>query len=215
MWGSASVTKWLFPGRVSLVAQRVKNLPGMQKTSWQSLGGKIQYTHCSSLAWRIPWTEESGRLQSMDCIELDMTERLTLSLFTFFQEASNFQSDSGTKYLPYSLLSPVEKIMQPCQIPPIDLENSCPNSNLTLSCSPVERRFLKRQKLFYCRRHNILAHNSPCYSKPNSQGWLQSLIIGAAFTSSLGNQESWKCPTDIQDYILSVYFKKDEQQLIH
>ena len=35
--------------------------------------------HFSILAWRIPWTEEPGRLQSMGK-ELDMTERLTLSL---------------------------------------------------------------------------------------------------------------------------------------
>jgi len=31
-------------------------------------------THSSILAWRIPWTEESGRLQSMGCKESDMTE---------------------------------------------------------------------------------------------------------------------------------------------
>ena len=31
-------------------------------------------THSSILAWRIPWTEELGRLQSMGCKELDMTE---------------------------------------------------------------------------------------------------------------------------------------------
>ena len=32
--------------------------------------------HSSTLAWRIPWREEPGRLQSMGCEELDMTERL-------------------------------------------------------------------------------------------------------------------------------------------
>ena len=33
-------------------------------------------THSSILAWRIPWTEEPGRLQSMGCTESDVTERL-------------------------------------------------------------------------------------------------------------------------------------------
>ena len=53
-----------------LVAQIVKNLPAMQETRVQSLGGedlleKGIATHFSILAWRIPWTEEPGRLQSM------------------------------------------------------------------------------------------------------------------------------------------------------
>ena len=33
-------------------------------------------THSSTLAWKIPWTEEPGRLQSMGWLELDTTERL-------------------------------------------------------------------------------------------------------------------------------------------
>ena len=36
-------------------------------------------TRSSVLAWRIPWTEEPGRLQSMGCKESNMTEQLTLS----------------------------------------------------------------------------------------------------------------------------------------
>ena len=32
--------------------------------------------HSSTLAWKIPWTEESGRLKSMGSLESDMTERL-------------------------------------------------------------------------------------------------------------------------------------------
>ena len=62
----------------------VKNLPGMQKTWIQSLGQKDllkkgMATHSSILAWRIPWTEEPGRLQSSGCNKLDMTEQLTLT----------------------------------------------------------------------------------------------------------------------------------------
>ena len=56
--------------RASLVAQMVKNLHVMQKTWVQSLGQedpleKGLATHSSILAWRIPWTEEPGGLQSM------------------------------------------------------------------------------------------------------------------------------------------------------
>ena len=52
------------------MAQTVKNLPGTQETQVQSLGWDYPLeegmaTHSSILAWRIPWTEESGRLQSM------------------------------------------------------------------------------------------------------------------------------------------------------
>ena len=51
----------------------------------QSLGQgdlleKGMATHSSILAWRIPWTEEPGRLQSMGSKELDRTKQLTLSL---------------------------------------------------------------------------------------------------------------------------------------
>ena len=53
--------------RVSLVAQMVKNLPAIQETWIRSLGQegpleKGMATHSSILAWRIPWTEEPGRL---------------------------------------------------------------------------------------------------------------------------------------------------------
>ena len=52
------------------MAQMVKNLLAMQETWVQSLGPedpleKEMATHSSILAWRIPWTEEPGRLQSM------------------------------------------------------------------------------------------------------------------------------------------------------
>jgi len=53
------------------VAQTVKNLPAMQETWIQSLGWEDALeegmaTHSSILAWRIPWTEKPGRLQSME-----------------------------------------------------------------------------------------------------------------------------------------------------
>ena len=54
----------------SLVAQTVKRLPAMRETWVQSLGWedlleKEMATHSSILAWKLPWTEEPGRLQSM------------------------------------------------------------------------------------------------------------------------------------------------------
>ena len=51
------------------MAQTVKRLPVMQETWVQSLGQedpleKEMANHSSTLAWKIPWTEEPGRLQS-------------------------------------------------------------------------------------------------------------------------------------------------------
>ena len=61
-----------------LVAQMVKNLPAMQETCVQPLGWedpleKGKANHSSILAWKIPWIEEPGRLQSMRLQESDMT----------------------------------------------------------------------------------------------------------------------------------------------
>ena len=57
--------------RTSMVAQMVKHLPTMQETWVRSLGQedpleKEMATHSSTLAWKIPWMEECGRLQSME-----------------------------------------------------------------------------------------------------------------------------------------------------
>ena len=59
---------WSF--QASLVAQAVKRLPTMRETQVRSLDQedpleKEMATHSSSLAWKIPWMEEPGRLQSM------------------------------------------------------------------------------------------------------------------------------------------------------
>ena len=56
--------------RASLVAQTVKHLPTMRETQVRSLGQedpleKEMATHSSILAWKFPWTEDPGRLQSM------------------------------------------------------------------------------------------------------------------------------------------------------
>ena len=56
--------------KTSLVAQMVKRLSTMRETRVRSLGRedpleKEMAIHSSTIAWKIPWTEEPGRLQSM------------------------------------------------------------------------------------------------------------------------------------------------------
>ena len=65
--------------KASLVAQRLKHLPAMWETWVRSLGWedplkKEMATHSSILAWRIPWTEELGGLQSTGRKESDTVE---------------------------------------------------------------------------------------------------------------------------------------------
>ena len=67
--------------RASLVAQMVKRLPAMQETWVRTLGWedpleKEMATHCSTLAWKIPWTEEPGRLHPWGHKESDTIEQL-------------------------------------------------------------------------------------------------------------------------------------------
>ena len=69
------------PVSSSLVAQMVKRLPAMWETRVQSLScedplEKAMATHSSTLAWKIPWTEEPGGLQSMGSTRVRHTERL-------------------------------------------------------------------------------------------------------------------------------------------
>ena len=64
--------------RASIIAQLVKNLPAVQETwvrflGWKDPLEKEMATHSSILAWKIPRTEEPGRLQSMGSQESDAT----------------------------------------------------------------------------------------------------------------------------------------------
>ena len=72
--------------------QSVKNPPAMQESQVQSLGQedlleKGMATHSSILAWRIPWTEEPGGLQSMGF------QRVGLDLATEQQQQQNHAKD--------------------------------------------------------------------------------------------------------------------------
>ena len=67
------------------MAQTVKRQPTMWETQVQSLGQedlleKEMATHCSTLAWKIPWTEEPGRLATVHGVSKNQTR---LSNFTF------------------------------------------------------------------------------------------------------------------------------------
>ena len=71
------------------MTQMVKRLPTMQVTwvqslDWEDLLEKEMATHSSTLAWKIPWTEEPGRLQSMGSQRVghDRATSLSLSLFS-------------------------------------------------------------------------------------------------------------------------------------
>ena len=70
------------------MAQMVKNLTSMQETWVPSLGQedlleKEKATHSSLLTWRLPWTEESGGLESTGSQSQDRFKRLTFTFFTF------------------------------------------------------------------------------------------------------------------------------------
>ena len=69
-WSGIPILVCILPKLASLVAQMVKNLPAMQETRVQFLGRddpleKEMAIHSSTFAWKIPWTEEPDRLQSM------------------------------------------------------------------------------------------------------------------------------------------------------
>ena len=72
---------------IALVAQMVKRLPTVRKTWVQSLGWedlleKEMATHSSTLAWKIPRTEEPGRLQSMALQRVRHDRATSLSVYS-------------------------------------------------------------------------------------------------------------------------------------
>ena len=78
LWWTPQFWNPLLMGWASLIAQLVKNLPGMQETwvrfmGWEDPLEKEMAIHFSILAWKIPWTEEPGGLQSMGSQESDTT----------------------------------------------------------------------------------------------------------------------------------------------
>ena len=98
--------------RASLVAHLVKNPPAMWETWVWFLSGedpleKGMATHSSILAWRIPWTEEPGRLQSMGSQRVRhdwVVFTFTLSFLKTCLNNSSFKSMSQPSTLPINLL---------------------------------------------------------------------------------------------------------------
>ena len=91
----------------SLVAQMIKNLPAILETQVQSLGWedpleKGMATHSSILGWRIPWTEEPGRLQSMGSQRVGHDWATNTFAFT---KKSSLSTEEGPPSHPSSLAS--------------------------------------------------------------------------------------------------------------
>ena len=85
------------PRGLHLVSQMVKSLPAMRETQVQSLGWedpleKEIAIHSSILAWKIPWMEEPGRLQSIGLEELDTTSQLNNNHHPKIYHLSHFNS---------------------------------------------------------------------------------------------------------------------------
>ena len=96
------VYKYLY---ISLVAQMVKNLPAVQETWVRSLGQEDllengMVTHSNILAWRIPWTEEPGRLWSWGCNESQMQ---LSSECIFIYNTCIWRMYKNIQYTPYIL----------------------------------------------------------------------------------------------------------------
>ena len=126
---TSSASQWEFPSLnlcssypllaksslASLVAQRVKGLPTMQETwvwflGWEDPLEKEIATHSSTLAWKIPWMEKSGRLQSMGLqrVRHDWATSLSLCLWSaFFKYRVSHNVFLSTPFpLPWSCVSP-------------------------------------------------------------------------------------------------------------
>ena len=91
-------------GGTSLVAQRVQCLPAMQETRAWFLGQKDPLekemaTHSSTLAWKIPWTEKPGRLQSMGSQRVGHDWVTSLHFRNCLQMLYNMISQTPRKHL--------------------------------------------------------------------------------------------------------------------
>ena len=96
-------------GLVSLVAQMVKNLPVIQETLISSLGwedplDKGMATHSRTLAWRTPWVEESGGLQSMESLRVGHTWVTNTHFFTLYFQRKMTPSSREARRLRASFL---------------------------------------------------------------------------------------------------------------
>ena len=124
-----------------MVAQTVKRLPTMQETRVRSLGWedpleKGMATHSSVLAWRIPWTEEPGGLQSTGPQRVG--HDWVTDTFTFHKRINGEKGESGGRKrqelrcsarVPLPLLAASWLPVQQSQVPPAGAP-SCPSKFL-------------------------------------------------------------------------------------
>ena len=94
-WNHALSVLLCLPYLASLVAQRLKHLPPMRENwvwslSWEDPLEKEMTTHSSILAWRIPWTEEPGRPQSLGSqrVRHDWATSLSLLFYLAYFQSS-------------------------------------------------------------------------------------------------------------------------------
>ena len=90
----------------SLVVQMVKHLAAMWKTWVWSLDQedpleKEMATHSSTLAWKIPWTEESGRLQSMGSQRTGHDWEPSLSLYKYLHISDSLGHENSLAWFPF------------------------------------------------------------------------------------------------------------------
>ena len=110
------------------VAQTVKNLPAMQETQVQSLGQedpleKEMAIHSSILAWRIPWTEEPGGLQSMglqrvgyDWATNTHTHKYIVKVWRMHGARINYITKKGLKTKSKEVITRNIKVMNICVV---------------------------------------------------------------------------------------------------
>ena len=94
----------------SLVAQTVKRLPTMRETQVRSLGWedpleKEMAIHSSTLAWKIPWTEEPGRLHIVHGVAKIQTQLSDLT-FTFYKWYFIYASPTKIKHEKWAIIFP-------------------------------------------------------------------------------------------------------------
>ena len=126
------------------MAQTVKRLPTRRETRFQSLGGedpleKEMATHSRIPAWKIPWTEEPGRLQSMGSQRVRHNWATSLSL-SFFRRMTNKTLISGFIHSP----CPLVLVPYICTLIFWELILSLPCQSLLLAPSPTSHSLIIR-----------------------------------------------------------------------